>query len=104
MTIPCVWLRLKESKGLAQGHPATKSTTCCPGTPSGLTSSFAPSGVARILTHEAGITDVVVLQVTFLLLCQEAGEGGSWAPSSSGHPLAGVTGLSGSLFLGSPAP
>uniref|UniRef100_A0ABI7YD30 Guanosine-3',5'-bis(diphosphate) 3'-pyrophosphohydrolase MESH1 n=1 Tax=Felis catus TaxID=9685 RepID=A0ABI7YD30_FELCA len=37
-----------------------------PGTPSVLTSCFAPSGVARILTHEAGVTDIVVLQAALL--------------------------------------
>lgn len=65
----------KKSKGRAQGHPASEGRP-----PLALqnphhaalnpllTSCFAPSGVARILTHEAGITDIVVLQVT-LLLC-----------------------------------
>lgn len=79
-----------------------KTPSTPPWDPSGLTSCFAPSGVARILTHEAGVTDTVVLQVN-LLLCQEAGVG-IGDPFSSGHSLAGVTGLRGSLFPGSPAP
>lgn len=63
----------KKSKGLAQGHPASEGRP-----PLALqnphhaalnpllTSCFAPSGVARILTHEAGITDIVVLQAALL--------------------------------------
>ena len=78
MAVPCVqWTskkKKKKSKGRAQGHPASEGRL-----PLALqnphhaalnpllTSCFAPSGVARILTHEAGITDIVVLQVTFLL-------------------------------------
>lgn len=54
---------------LVRGHMwLCKIRNTQPGTPSGLTSCFAPSGVARILTHEAGITDIVVLQVTPLVL------------------------------------
>lgn len=78
MIVPFVWLTPKKGKGLVQSHPASgrlhhtwhhRAPSRPPWEPSRLTSRFARSGVARILTHEAGVTDIAVLQVTFLLLC-----------------------------------
>lgn len=61
---------------------------------------LCPPGVARILTHEAGITDIAVLQVTFPSSAhRQAAGAGTGAPFSSG-----AAGLSGSLSPGRPAP
>ena len=70
MAVPCGRLTPRESKNLPKATQLVALQNpqhACLGHPSGLTSCFAPPGVARILTHEAGITDIVVLQVTFLL-------------------------------------
>ncbi|KAK1327784.1 hypothetical protein QTO34_012692 [Cnephaeus nilssonii] len=84
------------SGGTGWGGSGTALSTCS-------APSFGPRvvGVARILTHEAGVTDLAVLQVTPR---QEAGVGTGGPPFSAGHPLAGVAGLSGSLSPGGPAP